>query len=374
MRNETPPAAVAPLSRLALPIGRREVILAALIAVLAAVTIAGERIGLPSVIVFAVGAVALAVLAYGIGTATDELGATAGPRLSGVLNATFGNIAELVIAGFALRAGLLDIVRASIAGSVLGNTLLVLGLCMLVGGWRHGVQRFSKVAASMHGVLLLLAATGLIAPALLLTTGVRAEGTHEQQLTVVVAVVLLVVYLASLRFFLTTPEASGEAGEARTPEWGWLSSTLVLASLAILTAPVADAFVAVLEPTARSLGLPALFLGLVIVPLAGNIPENLVGVTQAWRGDMNFAMSIALSSSLQVALFVGPLLALVSPLLGHPMTLVFAPVEVVAIAVGALITSIVAVDGESTWIEGLALVAVYIIFAAAIFIWPTPLP
>ncbi len=124
----------------------------------------GRAGGIPDALVFVIGGVALAILAYGIGIATDELGSTAGPRISGVLNATFGNIAELVIAGFALKAGLLEIVRASIAGSVLGNTLLVLGLCMFVGGWRHGIQRFSRVAASMNGTLLLLAATGLIAP------------------------------------------------------------------------------------------------------------------------------------------------------------------------------------------------------------------
>jgi Ca2+:H+ antiporter len=145
---------------------------------------------------------------------------------------------------------------------------------------------------------------------------------------------------------------------------------VMLAGLAIATAPVADVFVSVLQPTAQSLGLPELFLGLIIVPLVGNIPENLVGLVAAWRGDMDFAMAIPLSSSLQVALMVGPTLALLSPLLGHTLTLVFAPVEVVAIATGALATCVVAVDGESTWIEGLALVAVYAIFAATIYVWP----
>ncbi len=344
--------------------------LAPLIVALAALAIVGQRVGLPSVLVFVISGADLALLAYGIGVATDELGATAGPRVSGILNATFGNIAELVIAGFALRAGLLDIVRASIAGSVLGNTLLVLGLCMFVGGVRHGVQRFSKVAASMNGVLLLVASTGLIAPALLLTTGVAIEGRKEQQLTTVVAIVLLIVYLASLRFYLGTPEAGGAERASEAAHWGWGSATVILAVLAFVTAPVADTFVAVLQPTAQALGLPELFLGLVIVPLVGNIPENLVGLTVAWRGDMDFAMAIALGSSLQVALMVGPVLALLSPLLGHRLTLVFAPVEIVAIAAGAIITSVVAVDGESTWIEGLALVAVYVIFAAAIFVWP----
>jgi Ca2+:H+ antiporter len=261
-------------------------------------------------------------------------------------------------------------VRASVAGSVLGNTLLVLGLCMLVGGWRHGVQTFSRVAASMNGVLLLVAATGLIAPALLLTTGVGIESGKEQHLSIVVSLVLLVVYAASLRFYLGTPEAGGAERATEPAHWGWGSATVILALLALITAPVADAFVAVLEPTAKTLGLPELFLGLVIVPLVGNIPENLVGLTVAWRGDMDFAMVIALGSSLQVALMVGPLLALLSPLLGHRMTLVFAPVEIVAIATGALITAFVAVDGESTWIEGLALVAVYVIFAATIYVWP----
>jgi Ca2+:H+ antiporter len=358
------------LARFALHIGRRDYILAALIVALAALSIVGHAVGLSSVFIFVVSGVDLALLAYGIGTATDQLGATAGPRISGVLNATFGNIAELVIAGFALHAGLLDIVRASIAGSVLGNTLLVLGLCMFVGGLRHGVQNFSRVAASMNGVLLLLAAIGLIAPALLHTAGARIEGAREHHLSIVVALILLVVYLASLRFYLTTPEAGGMARETEPARWGWGSATIVLAVLAIVTAPIADVFVAVLQPTAQTLGLPDLFLGLVIVPLVGNIPENLVGLTVAWRGDMDFAMAIALGSSLQVALMVGPVLVLLSPLLGHTMTLVFAPVEIVAIAAGALATCVVAVDGESTWIEGLALIAVYAIFAAAIYVWP----
>jgi Ca2+:H+ antiporter len=370
MQTERPTATESRLPRFALHVGRRDRVLGVLVVVLSLLAVFGRALGLPDVLVFVIGGGALAILAYGIGVATDELGSTAGPRVSGVLNATFGNIAELVIAGFALRAGLLEIVRASVAGSVLGNTLLVLGLCMLVGGWRHGVQTFSRVAASMNGVLLLVAATGLIAPALLLTTGVGIESGKEQHLSLVVSLVLLVVYAASLRFYLGTPEAGGAERAAEPAHWGWGSATVILALLALITAPVADAFVAVLEPTAKTLGLPELFLGLVIVPLVGNIPENLVGLTVAWRGDMDFAMVIALGSSLQVALMVGPLLALLSPLLGHRMTLVFAPVEIVAIATGALITAFVAVDGESTWIEGLALVAVYVIFAAAIYVWP----
>ncbi len=376
MENEQLPAPATPIALppFALHLGRQNTILTVLIAVLSVVGIIGGRVGLSPVLVFVISGVALALLAYGIGVATDELGATAGPRVSGVLNATFGNIAELVIAGFALRAGLLEIVRASIAGSVLGNTLLVLGLCMMVGGWRHGVQRFSRVAASMNGALLLVGVVGLIVPALLLTTGVQPDSGKEQNLSVVVSLVLLFVYLASLRFYLTTPEAGGAERASIGAHWGWGSATIILGVLALLTAPVADAFVNVLDPTARVLGLPALFLGLVIVPLVGNIPENLVGLTVAWRGDMDFAMVIALGSSLQIALFVGPILALISPLLGHPLTLVFAPVEIVALTAGALLMAIVAVDGESTWIEGLALVAVYIIFAAAIYVWPVPLP
>jgi Ca2+:H+ antiporter len=370
MQTDEPTPTNPKLAPFALHVSRRDQILGVFAVALSVLAVFGRAVGIPDVLVFVIGGGALAILAYGIGVATDELGATAGPRVSGVLNATFGNIAELVIAGFALRAGLLEIVRASIAGSVLGNTLLVLGLCMFVGGWRHGVQRFSRVAASMNGTLLLLAATGLIAPALLLTTGVAIDGNKEEHLSVVVAIVLLVVYLASLRFYLTTPEAGGEERASEPALWGWGSAAVILAILALVTAPVADAFVAVLEPTAQALGLPELFLGLVIVPLVGNIPENLVGLTVAWRGDMDFAMVIALGSSLQVALMVGPVLALLSPLLGHRLTLVFAPVEIVAIAAGALVTAIVSVDGESTWIEGLALVAVYIIFAAAIYVWP----
>src|SRR5947209_19431812 len=149
MRTDQPAMTSHPLPRFALHVGRRDRVLGVAVIVLAALAIFGRALGLPDVLVFAIGGGALAILAYGIGVATDELASTAGARVPGVLNATFGNIAELVIAGFALRAGLLEIVRASIAGSVPGNTLLVLGLCMFVGGWRHGVQRFSRVAASM---------------------------------------------------------------------------------------------------------------------------------------------------------------------------------------------------------------------------------
>ncbi len=357
------------LAPFALHIGRRDLFLGVLVAVLSVVGIIGGRIGLTPVLVFVISGVALALLAYGIGVATDELGATAGPRISGVLNATFGNIAELVIAGFALRAGLLEIVRASIAGSVLGNTLLVLGLCMIVGGWRHGVQRFSKscgldewrVATRWRG-----------RPHRPCTTAHhrRAAGQWQRAKPLGGRVPRTALRLSRQSALLPDDTGSGRGGARRDAHWGWGSATIILGVLALLTAPVADAFVNVLDPTARALGLPALFLGLVIVPLVGNIPENLVGLTVAWRGDMDFAMVIALGSSLQIALMVGPILALISPLLGHPLTLVFAPVEIVAIAAGALLMAVVAVDGESTWIEGLALVAVYIIFAAAIYVWP----
>jgi Ca2+:H+ antiporter len=310
--------------------------------------------------VFAASAAALVALAWVVGIATEQLGESSGPKVGGVLNATFGNAAELIITVFAIRAGQLAVATASITGSILGNTLLVLGASFVVGGARHGTLTFDRRIAGMNASMLALAVIGLGLPT---AFDAARGGAHTQTISDVTAAILIVLYVLSLVFYFRT----GAGGHPATGTAHW-AAPLAVAALLASTAAVAvisDVFVGTLDGVIANLGISAAFLGLIVVPLVGNIAENVVGIRIAYQNRMDFSMAVSLGSSLQVALGVAPALVFISLLTPHHFDLVFPVIQVLALAAAVTITALIAVDGESNWLEGAQLVAVYLIVATA---------
>jgi Ca2+:H+ antiporter len=331
---------------------------AALLAVAAGVL---DLASAPNTAVFAASALALVALAWTVGVATEQLGESSGPKVGGVLNATFGNAAELIITIFAIRAGQLEVATASITGSILGNTLLVLGASFVVGGIRHGVQTFDRRVAGMNASMLALAVIGLGLPTAF--AAARGTGADAQHISDVTAAVLLVLYALSLVYYFRN--GSGAHPPTGQPHWSArLAMVLLLASTAAV-AVISDVFVGTLEGVIADVGISAAFLGLVIVPIVGNIAENIVGIKIAYQNQMDFSMLVSLGSSLQVALGVAPMLVFVSLLTPHHFDLVFPTIQVIALAAAVTITALIAIDGESNWLEGAQLMAVYLIIATA---------
>ena len=348
------------------------------------------------VVVFACAALAIVPLAGTMGEATQALARRFGAGVGGLLNATFGNAAELVIALAALRRGLDDIVKASLTGSILGNSLLVLGLALFAGGMRRERQRFDRSAASMGSTLLALAGIGLVVPALYnvvasnavarATLTVAQEALRERDLSLEIAVVLFIAYLLSLVFSLGTHRhlyagaawhagsggPAGQGGVARNPArasaWGpvW---TLLGATLLVVW--MSELLVGAVAEASHALGLTPVFVGVIVVATIGNAAEHSTAVLMAARDQVDLALNIAIGSSIQIALFVAPLLVFVSRFLGRgSMDLRFTPFEVVSVAIAVAAVSLVAQDGESNWLEGALLVAVYVILGLAFFFLP----
>ncbi len=326
--------------------------------------------GLSPTLVFGLAAVSILGLAWLIGQATERIGAITGPQVGGILNATFGNIAELIIAFFALQAGLIDVVKASLTGSIIGNLLLVLGLSVLVGGLKNGRQTFSREIAGSNAALLVLAAIGLLVPAILAASSGGTAGSVVED-SVLVAVFLIAGYVLSLIYQFANPTGTLGGHEARDVHdgQGWTGRTaaVVLVGAAILLAILSEILVGAIEPVVDQFGLTAFFVGVIILPVIGNLAEQLVALQLAWKNRMEFSMAVSYGASLQVALFVAPILVLVGVLTGHEMNLVFAPLEIVAVAAAVGISALIALDGESNWLEGALLVIVYLILAASFF-------
>ena len=326
--------------------------------------------------VFVVAAAAILGLAWMVGLSTERLGALAGPQVGGILNATFGNIAELIIAFFALQAGLLTVVKASITGSIIGNLLLVLGAAVLTGGLKNGLQTFSARIAGSNAGLLALAAVGLFIPAVFAASSGAGQGTNVEE-SVLVAVVLMIGYGLSLAWQFTNPEATlgghdapeGHAG----PAWSRRTAIGVLLATAALLAVLSEILVGSIEPFIRQFGLSELFVGVILIPTIGNLAEHLVSVQLAFKNKMEFAMAVTFGSSLQVALFVAPLLVLLGLVVGQPMDLVFEPLEVAAVAVAVGVSALIALDGESNWLEGALLMLVYLVIAISFFELKVPI-
>jgi Ca2+:H+ antiporter len=319
---------------------------------------------------------AIVPLAGLMGRATEHLASDLGQDIGGLLNASLGNAAELIIALAALREGLDGVVKASLTGSIIGNVLLVLGLSMFAGGLRYERQRFHPTAAGMGASLLLLAAVGLIVPALFHFTASGGSVAVERELSLEIAVILFVIYLLSLLFSLKTHRHLfiGEA-EHKAPvrqQWGRKPALAVLAGVTIAIAMMSEILVSAVKPAAATLGMTQTFVGVILVALIGNAAEHSTAIVVAMKNKMDLAIGIAVGSSLQIALFVAPVLVFASYLFGSPLDLIFTPFEVAAVTISVLILGFVAMDGESHWMEGIMLMGVYLILAIAFYFLPVP--
>ena len=338
-------------------------------AALTVVAIAAQLLHAPILLLFALTSLALIGLAWLLGQVTESVGYHAGPRISGMLNATFGNAAELIITIFALSAGLTGVVKASIIGSVIGNVLLVLGASILLGGLKNGTQSFSTTIAGANAAMLAIVTAGLALPTVFATID-PAEGTRAwstEYLSIGVAVVLVILYALYLLFYLRRQE---QPGIEQQPEFGKVASLALLLSTTAAVAYISEAFVETIEPLVEEIGISELFIGVILVPIIGNVAEHVVGVQIAYKDKMDFSMAISLGSSLQVALLVTPILVFLGPLLGHPLDLVFTPLELASLGAAVIVTAFIALDGESNWLEGAMLCGVYTIAALAFFFSP----
>jgi Ca2+:H+ antiporter len=325
--------------------------------------------------VFIVAAVSLIPAAGLIGEATEELANRSGPTLGGFLNATFGNAAELIIAIVALRAHHVEVVKASITGSIIGNLLLVFGASCFSGGLRHGTQRFNRTAAGSATVMLVLAVAALVMPA---TVDFFAFGSLDARPSVLLhlstwtSVVLLLVYAAGLVFAFRTNKDPLRAGGHHAARLSRPAAIALLTIGTVLTTIEAEILVRGLEPALQQFGMSELFAGVIVVALVGNAAEHYSAIAAAMKNDMTLALEISVGSSAQIALFVAPALVLYSFAIGRPMSLLFNVLEITAIALSVLAASIVVVDGESNWVEGLQLLSVYLILALAFYLVPLP--
>jgi Ca2+:H+ antiporter len=337
--------------------------------------------------VFVCACIAIIPLAGLMGEATVRLAARLGAGIGGLLNATFGNAAELIIALVALSRGYHDVVKASITGSIIGNILLVLGLSVFLGGLKRERQTFDRAAASMGSTLLVLAAIGLVVPAVFHYLGERAvagakitmaqERALEQGLSLEISIVLFIAYALSLVFALRTHkhlyagQSHAEAHDATArPEAPW-RAVVMLVGATVLVAWMSELLVGAVEEAAHVLGLTEVFVGVIVVAIIGNAAEHSTAVLVALKNKMDLAMNIAIGSSIQIALFVAPVLVFVSYLFeGGPMNLVFTPFEVLAVLMAVAAAKMVAEDGESNWLEGVLLLAVYVVIGIAFYFLP----
>ncbi|MBN9623913.1 MAG: calcium/proton exchanger [Actinobacteria bacterium] len=344
------------------------------------IAVALDLAGASAVLVFAASALGIIPTAALMGRATEELASKAGPGIGGLLNVTFGNAPELIIALFALNKGLQEVVKASIVGSIVGNILLVLGAAMLAGGLGRDKQLFNRTGAAIQTSMLMLAAAALIMPAIFeLVEGKGlplpgSESTHYgntvEHLSLAVAIVLIGTYVLGLVFSLKThrdlfnPDYEDEEG------WGWSvrTSVIALAIAGVLVGVMSEVLVGSITEASESVGLSEFFIGVVVVAIVGNAAEHWVAVLVARKDKMDLAVNIAIGSSSQVALFVAPVLVLASYFIGpYPLALVFNGFELGAILIAILIANYVIQDGESTWFEGVQLLAVYLVFGLAFY-------
>lgn len=350
------------------------------------ISIAAHVLEWGSLTVFVTASLAILPLAAWMGTATEEIAVVAGPSLGGLLNATFGNATELIIALVALNAGLVDVVKASITGSIISNLLLVMGLSMLLGGLRYKEQEFQPIVARVNASSMNLAVIAILLPTAVNFTSTGITEPTLQKLSAAVAIVLIVVYGLTLLFSMRTHNYLYEAGLAElepeelaevnlatdNPEHQvnlklWIG---VLLAATLLVAVESELLVDSLEVATSRLGLTELFTGVILLPIIGNAAEHTTAVTVAMKNKMDLSVSVAVGSSLQIALFVAPVLVLAGWFMGQPMDLDFNPFELVAVAVAVLITNSISSDGRSNWLEGTLLLAAYAVLSLAFYFHP----
>lgn len=351
-----------------------------LLAPLIPVALALDLLGAPATVVFATSALGIVPTAALMGRATEELAARSGPGIGGLLNVTFGNAPELIIALFALGQGLQEVVKASIVGSIIGNMLLVLGAAMLAGGIGREKQHFSATSASIQTTMLMLAGGALVMPAIFeLVEGkglpqpgsesVNYGGTVEH-LSLAVAIILIATYVIGLFFSLKTHRDLFNPEYEEEDTWGWSTRTSVsaLAIAGVLVGVMSEVLVGSITEASHTIGLSEFFIGVIVVAIVGNAAEHWVAVLVAMKDKMDLSVNIAVGSSAQVALFVAPVLVLASFFIGpHPLALVFNGFELGAILLAILVGNHVTADGESTWFEGVQLLAVYFVFGLAFY-------
>ena len=372
MAVEAAPPTAGPRRSLVTLLGTRAQVLIAVAFVGGTISLLMELTDGPPTLTFVASAVALAGLAGLVGEGTEQVGQRLGPGLTGVLQSALGNLPELFIGIFSLRAGLVVVVQSALIGSILANSLLVLGLAFVFGGLRNGVQSFGVQPVRMIATLLVVAVAALMIPTLATAPGAPDAG-HAKELSLIVAIVLLVLFAASIPFSVGGgPGASSLESTLETAEvWPIRLAVVVLVVAAIGSAFVSDWFVDSLRPALASFGISEAFAGLVIVAIAGNAVENVAGVQQALRNKADLAISLILNSSLQVALALIPALVVISIVIGGPaLTLVTSPLLIGALGLSVILGAFIVFDGESTWLEGLALIALYLIIAASVWFGP----
>jgi len=338
--------------------------------ILVPISVVFEFIHLSPTLIFVTAALAIVPLAGLMGEATEEISVYSGPRMGGFLNATFGNATELIIAFFALKEGLFDVVKASIVGSVIGNILLVLGLSMILGGIKFKTQSFNKKAVEVSSSMLLFSIIGLSIPAIFTHT-IKSDllTSKYESLSIAVALIMFVIYILGLYFsFFTHKDIYGsEHKEDVESKWSLKKSLLVLIAATLCIALESEFLVGSVEAMTKTLGFSEFFVGIIIIPIIGNAAEHSTAVVMAMKNKMDVAVEIAIGSSLQIILFVAPVLVFLS-LLFKPMSIIFNVFELVALIVSVIIANRVSNDGESNWLEGVQLVAVYIIIAICFLI------
>jgi Ca2+:H+ antiporter len=332
------------------------------------------------IVLFFVAGLAIIPLAGLMGEATDQLAQRTGEGIGGLLNATFGNAAELIIGLIALSKGMTNVVKASITGSIIGNILLVFGMSCLFGGWKFHVQKFNRTAARSSATLLLLAAVALVIPSVFHFEATRVGGwtaAREQQLSLAIAIVLILTYCASLVFSLGTHKKlyRGKIDENAVEDeesWPLSKSLWVLIVATIFVAIMSEFLVGTIEAARAGLGLTEVFVGVVVVAIVGNAAEHSTAIMMALRNKMDLSFGIAVGSSLQIALFVAPVLVFASYAFGAPMNFEFSIAEIVAVVMAVGVAGQISGDGQSNWLEGLQLLSVYIILAILFFFMPAP--
>jgi len=335
-------------------------------------------------VIFFTAALAIIPLAGLMGEATESIAAKTGPQIGGLLNASLGNAAELIITIVAIRAGALELVKASIIGSILGNLLFVLGASLLLGGLRHGVQRFNRERVSLDATLVVLAAILITVPSFF-SALIEPDARRVELLSLTTAAVILGMYVLAIIYTIWgykdagpghgggVLEATGieaEVAEETGVHWSQRRALITMALAVVGLALMSEMLVGALEGVTHALGLTEFFVGIIVVPIIGNVAEHLVAVQVAMKNRMDLSLSIAFGSSLQIALFVAPVLVFVSLLMGNPMALEFNTPEMVAMIAASLIAALVAIDGRSNWLEGAMLIAVYGILALAFYFLP----
>jgi Ca2+:H+ antiporter len=328
--------------------------------------------GAPAVFTFFTAAISLVPLAALLGLATEAVASRAGATLGGFLNATLGNAVELIVGLAGVRAGINEIVKASITGSILGNSLLELGAAFLVGGFRYSQQRFNRAAAGMGATLMVLAVAALLMPSLFhLTGGTAVEHIAEDRISLFLSVLLIVAYGASLLFsFVTHRHLFPHGDESGINHDTFMPMRRAIIVLIVTTAAVifvSEILVKSVEVAAETLGWGEIFVGLVVIAVVGNAVEHSSALYFAWRDRMDLAIAVTQGSSAQIALLIAPLICIVSHIWADPLILVFTPLEVAAVGLALMITAIVSLDGEANWFEGVLLLVVYLMMAVVFF-------